>query len=239
MNIYKKHIPNLVWDGRRRHTPRRFLMRNKRVGQSKIYDRLFFAGKGEIKMARYYVPITIDELREKIEKIVEENKCRDYRFLTPKIEKDLRKVNFSTENIDGNPWGGIYDRIMDYNVIPGTELAVLGISAGGDWQFPVWFCLYYSGTDLRGYVPKNGNAWNHKAKCALGDNYIDYDSTDNEWKNSDAKFAMDLKLFDVEPFGSEEERKKFYIDHQDEIGDALVDINKIIEDIKTRIIKKV
>jgi len=25
----KKRIPNLVWDGSRKHTPRRFLMRNK------------------------------------------------------------------------------------------------------------------------------------------------------------------------------------------------------------------
>ena len=38
--MFKKEIPNLVWDGKRRHTARRHLMRNKRIGQSKTYDKL-------------------------------------------------------------------------------------------------------------------------------------------------------------------------------------------------------
>lgn len=42
-------------------------------------------------------------------------------------------------------------------------------AAGGDWEHPVAFILYIDHNgNVRGYVPKDGNAYNHKFKTAYG-----------------------------------------------------------------------
>ena len=46
-------------------------------------------------MPRYFAPITVDELKSKIEPLGSE-----YYKLTLTVEKDLGKVNFSVENIN-------------------------------------------------------------------------------------------------------------------------------------------
>ena len=42
------------------------------------------------------------------------------------------------------------------------------MNAGGDWEFPVCFVMYWDGKELRAYIPKDGNAWNKKQKTAYG-----------------------------------------------------------------------
>jgi hypothetical protein len=90
-------------------------------------------------MSRHFVPITVDELKKKIEDCRVGDQWVEYRRLTPIIEKDLDKVIFDTENIsdDGEP----------------KDLL------GGDWESPVFFCIYWDGRKLRAYVPEKGNLW--------------------------------------------------------------------------------
>lgn len=49
------------------------------------------------------------------------------------------------------------------------ELTCLACMAGGDWQEPVFFIIYWDGKDFRGYIPKDGNLWNYKYNFAIGD----------------------------------------------------------------------
>lgn len=43
-----------------------------------------------------------------------------------------------------------------------------GFFAGGDWEAPVYFIYYWDGNNIRGYVPRNGNLFNHRAMEAYG-----------------------------------------------------------------------
>lgn len=45
----------------------------------------------------------------------------------------------------------------------------LGVSAGGDWQYPTYACLYWDGKKLRMYIPIRGNAVNAVLGCLFGD----------------------------------------------------------------------
>jgi len=45
---------------------------------------------------------------------------------------------------------------------------VLFINAGGDWEFPICFVLYWDGKKMRAYIPSEGNCWNKQEKCAFG-----------------------------------------------------------------------
>jgi hypothetical protein len=98
--------------------------------------------------------------------------CELSRFLTkltPLIQKDLSKVKFDTENViyeEDNPFRaeGLGFRTLLNN------LTVLGVKAGGDWENPVYFIIYWDGDNLRGYIPKDGNPYNSDTKEAYGNN---------------------------------------------------------------------
>jgi hypothetical protein len=53
---------------------------------------------GDVFMSRYFEPIDVREFKEKIAAHVNDGYI-DYRHLTPTVDKDLSKVNFSTENM--------------------------------------------------------------------------------------------------------------------------------------------
>ncbi len=109
----------------------------------------------------------------------------------PKIIKDLSKINFDMENItfgNANPkfikypsdYGAYGNYPVGYEVLS-NGLPVLFVNAGGDWECPICFCIYFDGTDMRAYIPKNGNVYNVKEKCAYGseedpDDDLDVDS---------------------------------------------------------------
>jgi hypothetical protein len=78
------------------------------------------------------------------------------------VWKDWSKIDFSTENMD------VVAESMTADGVP-----YLRISAGGDWEHPLVCILYFDGRKMRGYVPKDGNTYNHKAKSAFGNNDSD------------------------------------------------------------------
>ncbi len=82
--------------------------------------------------------------------------------LVPEVEKDWSKIDFSTENMD----------VTAEKMTPGGVPYLL-IRAGGDWEAPLQCIIYFDGKKLRGYVPKDGNSYNHKEKAAFGNNDSD------------------------------------------------------------------
>jgi len=90
-------------------------------------------------------------------------------ILTDQIVNDLNKVEFSTENLEitsRRAYCGA--KIISGFQKLGNGLTYLGITAGGDWELPIFFIIYYDGLKLRAYIPKNGNTWNHRTKSAFG-----------------------------------------------------------------------
>jgi len=110
-------------------------------------------------------------------------------FDDKKIGKDISKINFDMENCTvGNAQDGSYGGESFGNYPVGYEvlangLPVLFVNAGGDWECPICFCIYFDGTSLRGYVPTDGNEFNKKEKCAYGSE--DFPEEENEEKTGD------------------------------------------------------
>ena len=67
------------------------------------------------------------------------------------------KYKFDSENVDA--YGGIK---MSKKGFPYIQCA-----AGGDWECPVCFFVYFDGNKFRGYVPLKGNALNRNEKHAF------------------------------------------------------------------------
>ena len=150
-------------------------------------------------MSRYFEPITIDELRTKINK----SNIDDFPFVTAKVRKDLQKVNFDTENttspdfdipdwiyaVDETYRIGPAENLIGYHTLD-NDFTFLGAASGGDWQIPVFFIIYFDGKVLRGYVPEFGNPWNTDTNTAYGDDEV------KDLKNIKKRFDLDLEEVD-------------------------------------------
>lgn len=152
-------------------------------------------GYPKAQTGRVFAPITIAELKAKIEAAQKKQTDRwdeyngkanydryGWSSLTPQVEKDLAKCRFDCENLDDDKEyvydmkkGGYTDKltndpmnkVMGYNTLP-NGLTFRGFSAGGDWEYPVFWIVYWDGSKLRGYVPEQGNPWNTDTKEAYG-----------------------------------------------------------------------
>jgi hypothetical protein len=134
------------------------------------------------------------------ENYLEQVRFYDGKYLSPTIEKDLAKVEFDAENSDwDNSW-----KITGFKTLA-SGLTCLCFRAGGDWEYPIAYVVYYDGTKLRAYIPSGGNHYNRKTKKAYG-NDDSYDGTEDEFekcegiKEDDVDEDKDVKDFwaDVE-----------------------------------------
>ena len=73
------------------------------------------------------------------------------------IKKDFKGIHFDWEN---------YDIVGDVRTTKGVPYQLF--YAGGDWEIPVYFMVYYDGKRIRVYVPTVGNTWRQDLKQALG-----------------------------------------------------------------------
>jgi hypothetical protein len=138
-------------------------------------------------MARNFKLITEDELINKLKDKVsvylkqEENEDKEYdlddkeqfdRALNSYLRyehnsfvgKDIEKVDFDFEN------AYVSDEDYDFcgfHTLP-NGMPYLGVVAGGDWETPVFFIIYWDGKKLRGYIPKEGNVYNQFTMTAYG-----------------------------------------------------------------------
>ena len=189
-------------------------------------------------MPRTFKPISVDELKVKIYNAIikhedyDKNEYpasswddfveNDFPYyilrilteLTPTIVKDI-KVKFDTENID--------DPIVRYENDPplgfqtmSNGLTFLGMSAGGDWENPVFFIIYWDGSKLRAYVPTDGNTYNTDTKEAYGND------EDADTKNI------------IKRFSNIETDKYGYYDE----SELSFNNDSILKDIAERIVKK-
>jgi hypothetical protein len=115
------------------------------------------------------------------------------------VQKDWSKIDFSTENMD----------VVAEKVTP-AGVPYLQIRAGGDWETPLSCIIYFDGKKLRGYVPKDGNSYNHRAKAAFGNN--DDDRTQC-----------------VKQFGAKQDHEEGFIDVEPDMVLVELDIAKRIE----------
>lgn len=120
-----------------------------------------------------------------------------------KARDDWAKINFDYENVMLN---GFY--VTD----GGTPYALMYV--GGDWESPIGAALYFDGKALRGYVPKDGNYYNHKTKSAFGN---------GEEGEDDAEA---LRVYAAELFG-----KTGYYGLEADEGKLRADINKRISTV--------
>lgn len=138
-----------------------------------------------------------------------------------KIGKDISKVEFDFENCnygEDGPYPSMRDSTNGIRSIyvQGGYFWFIGVTAGGDWEYPVYFIIYLDkdGHTLRGYIPKDGNVWNYKTKSAFGndedadhaflkkyykDNVLDYDEEAEEGKifcTDDAEMMLNEMLIE-------------------------------------------
>ena len=102
---------------------------------------------------RKTIPFTAKELKEKIISVAKKN---DF-YEDCDFDEILFILCFPDEECVG------YHQIGNF--------AFLGCAAGGDWEYPVNFAIYYDGKSLRGYVPRYCNSYNLKTKQAFGNDY--------------------------------------------------------------------
>lgn len=113
-------------------------------------------------------------LKQKIEEIMGDD--GDFYELQEIIQNDL-KYQFDFENETYDPYNPpiifgdtstmIGKHLVGYNTLP-NGLTFLGIQAGGDWEDPVFFIVYYDGNKMRAYIPTYGNMVNQDFKTAFG-----------------------------------------------------------------------
>jgi len=117
-------------------------------------------------MARFYTAINKADFLTHVKTLLNDHSEFPY-DLPVKIEQDLNKVNFDWENytqFDDTEGFGIYP--VGHRELT-KDFHIFFMNAGGDWEYPICFILYWN-KGLRAYIPKNGNAWNKKEKCAYG-----------------------------------------------------------------------
>lgn len=143
-------------------------------------------------MPRYFVLISEDELRDKIDKALEKNCTEDILHLGGKVAKDLSKVDFDCENLTDEKYKfGPADGLIGFHTLP-NGLTFYGASANGDWQIPVFFIIYYDGKNLRGYIPELGNPWNTDNHKAYGEDL------ESDLKNARKRFGNHITEDDME-----------------------------------------
>lgn len=84
-----------------------------------------------------------------------------------KMHDDIQKIMFDYENV-------FVEKYLELS----NGIPIVLISAGGDWEFPVLFALYFDGSTFRGYVPTEGNVFNRTLKQAYGNADDDEDEAD-------------------------------------------------------------
>jgi hypothetical protein len=105
--------------------------------------------------------------------------------ITSKVTKDLHKVEFSTENFESTEtsWD-TFKGLLGFRTLD-NGLTYLGCAAGGDWETPLFFMIYWNGKALRGYIPLYGNPWNTENNEAYGNDDV------SDRRNVYSRFGVD------------------------------------------------
>lgn len=85
-------------------------------------------------------------------------------------EEGIKEIEHDWENAEIDPADAYMNcKITGLQTI--DTLCFLGVTAGGDWETPVFSIFYFDeNKDLRAYIPKKGNVFNFIDKAAFGNN---------------------------------------------------------------------
>lgn len=86
----------------------------------------------------------------------------------PIIKKDLDSVIVTFDNISCNGLNKDSSKMLEGIKTLADGLPIIGATAGADWEYPLYFCLYWDGAHLRGYIPRYGNTLNTYTKTSFG-----------------------------------------------------------------------
>jgi hypothetical protein len=145
-------------------------------------------------MKRTAIITTLEEFKNICTKKLGDLQSLDPYELPSHIEKDLKKVNFDMENFSINdPYVGYP---CGFEILE-NGLPVLFANAGGDWEFPICFCFYWDGKQIRAYIPNEGNVYNKTEKCAFGseEEMEDYENSEffkNQPEPSPSQIRRDI-----------------------------------------------
>lgn len=116
-------------------------------------------------MSRLAPKITMAEFKDRMKEfMVDEWFPANF---SEKIVKDLSKIDFDWENYEHDTGEGYLNYPCGFKTLK-NGLPVLFVNAGGDWECPICICFYFDGKEIRAYIPKDGNVYNKKEKCAYG-----------------------------------------------------------------------
>ncbi len=143
---------------------------------------------------------TIEDLSSKIE-----NAGGVYEIVysggSAKVLKDLSKICVDFENVESFDSEDAYTHLPGLEAMEGYEMIgdgdsafpVLWCAGGGDWELPLVFILYIGQKgELRAYIPEDGNAYNHKEKCAYGSEANSWDEDYERMEPDDPRYVFDV-----------------------------------------------
>jgi hypothetical protein len=139
---------------------------------------------------------TINDLIDKIEAA---DGIYNIVYESNKVYTDLHKIDVDFENVESFDSEDAYTHLPGLESLYGYEMIgdgdsafpILWCAGGGDWELPLVFVIYIGQKgELRGYIPEDGNAYNHEKKAAYGNNDGDpgYDE-----ENPDPRYVFDVK----------------------------------------------
>lgn len=167
-----------------------------------IPETLFINEKVKLKVGGRTAPqISLDDFKNKISVY----DLYDI-FSLPKVEKDLNKVLFDFENYEDFGYG-----------VTSFGVPYLKCWAGGDWEVPVMFFIYWDGKSLRAYIPTKGNTFRADCKVAFGSEEEKGETEESSYlyiikeclPNLVNKYKDDKKLIDLAYSGDLTSRLEF------------------------------
>jgi len=100
----------------------------------------------------------------------------------PSVSDGIKRIEHDWENWE---WVDGYLKCKIVGIQSIGPLSFLGVTAGGDWETPVYSIFYFDGDKiLRAYIPEKGNVYNFLAKSAFGNNDSDEKAAQMGWKKS-------------------------------------------------------
>ena len=140
-------------------------------------------------MPRFAAPIAEQDFRSKLEDAIQKHPDFDraemnddddiisypnryiIRNLNSDVRKDLSKCEFDSENFECTSEAGRDSRHL-LGIHTRNGVTFLGCESGGDWEFAVYFIIYWDGKGFRGYFPA-ANFYNKKLKAAFGNDHTE------------------------------------------------------------------
>lgn len=109
---------------------------------------------------------------------------------------DMSKISFDFENLDVKKFTTLSN---------GVPIAYM--IAGGDWEHPIYFALYYDGKKFRAYVPTKTNYYNHGTKTAYGnDDDLDFDDSKKHYGVKTEQEFLDFEFTEKDHIADFEKR---------------------------------